>query len=394
MMNFRKISLIILLFCVFNVSLSYGLVQDQEKEILINEKEIDESICIENEIYIPLRVVFENLDFQVEWNNLDKSIEVKNDYLKTIYRIEESNVITNGVIFDNKESPKIIDSRTYIPLSLLANTANLQATIGEQTIEIKKNDDFENLKYITEKQKVTVLMYHHILSKKDKNENGWGENGAVNTLESFEEQLEYIDENNFNTITCCELEEFLYHKRPLPASENNNNILITFDDGYLSNYINAYPLMKKYNMHGVIFHVTCNTPEISVEKMNLKGLDRISQEQMEKMNDVFEHHLHTNSGHDKVNNVADMIWMDKDQIIEDLKICKSILPKSSLKDCFAYPFGMYDEETIEAIKEVGIKMAFTTKNGYTTVDSNPYELHRFGVFPWISEKRFEGYLNN
>ncbi|WP_207707738.1 polysaccharide deacetylase family protein, partial [Alkaliphilus serpentinus] len=49
---------------------------------------------------------------------------------------------------------------------------------------------------------------------------------------------------------------------------------------------------------------------------------------------------------------------------------------------------------LEALIEVGVKLAFTTQGGYTTANSNPYELNRYAVFPWITLSQFKAYLNN
>lgn len=46
---------------------------------------------------------------------------------------------------------------------------------------------------------------------------------------------------------------------------------------------------------------------------------------------------------------------------------------------FAYPFGAYDEKVIEVLKSFNYKLAFTTKKGYVTSSTDPYEIPRFTI---------------
>ena len=49
-----------------------------------------------------------------------------------------------------------------------------------------------------------------------------------------------------------QVEAFLLHGTPLPR----RSLLITFDDGYLDNYVYAWPILRKYGHKGVVFAVT------------------------------------------------------------------------------------------------------------------------------------------
>lgn len=70
-------------------------------------------------------------------------------------------------------------------------------------------------------------------------------------VRNFEQQMIYL-KNNFSILSPS---EFL-------ACRNNgagfpkNAVMITFDDGYRDNYINAFPILKKYNIPAIIFITT------------------------------------------------------------------------------------------------------------------------------------------
>src|SRR5699024_1862299 len=98
---------------------------------------------------------------------------------------------------------------------------------------------------------IPVLLYHHLASKEDIENFGWEKNGSIIPIENFREQMDYLYENNFYTATLEELELFIDGKIDLPEK----TVVITFDDGYLSNVEYAYPIMKKYGFKGSIFMV-------------------------------------------------------------------------------------------------------------------------------------------
>lgn len=72
------------------------------------------------------------------------------------------------------------------------------------------------------------------------------------TLENFEEQIKYLFDNNFHTLTLQEVKDFYYNGKELPE----RSVLLTFDDCYQSVYLYAYPVLKKYNFHAAAFVVT------------------------------------------------------------------------------------------------------------------------------------------
>lgn len=68
----------------------------------------------------------------------------------------------------------------------------------------------------------------------------------------FERQLQYLLRNGFQTVTLYDLHRFLRDGTPLPSRA----IALTFDDGYLDNWVYAFPLLKKYGMKATVFVAT------------------------------------------------------------------------------------------------------------------------------------------
>ena len=95
---------------------------------------------------------------------------------------------------------------------------------------------------------VLVLTYHHILTKEDK-EKYFKDNMYIASVEDFEEQIKYLKENNYNSITTDDLYSWLQYEKELPEK----SVLITFDDGYTSTYKYALPILEKYAYNSVVF---------------------------------------------------------------------------------------------------------------------------------------------
>ncbi len=68
----------------------------------------------------------------------------------------------------------------------------------------------------------------------------------------FEEQLKYLADNSYNSLSAKELYEILTGKR----KKNKKSVVLTFDDGYGSIWSVVYPLLKKYGFKGISFLVT------------------------------------------------------------------------------------------------------------------------------------------
>ena len=68
-------------------------------------------------------------------------------------------------------------------------------------------------------------------------------------VQTFELCIKHLYLNGFKTITLNQLYEYMNGNIDLP----NKSIILTFDDGFLDNWVYAYPILKKYGMKGTIF---------------------------------------------------------------------------------------------------------------------------------------------
>jgi peptidoglycan/xylan/chitin deacetylase (PgdA/CDA1 family) len=92
---------------------------------------------------------------------------------------------------------------------------------------------------------VPMLFYHSIADADD----DWLFRHLSCPVSIFESHLKALRWANFHTISLQRLYEYMADGKEVPS----RSVVLTFDDGYLDNWVFAYPLLKKYGWHGTIF---------------------------------------------------------------------------------------------------------------------------------------------
>ncbi|NPA53522.1 MAG: polysaccharide deacetylase family protein [Aquificae bacterium] len=91
------------------------------------------------------------------------------------------------------------------------------------------------------KNNIFILLYHKILPR-------WGFDVAVST---FDWEMKLIKQF-FNVITLDDVYEYISTGK----TPDKPSVVITFDDGYVDNFVYAYPILKKYGLKATIFPIT------------------------------------------------------------------------------------------------------------------------------------------
>jgi peptidoglycan/xylan/chitin deacetylase (PgdA/CDA1 family) len=104
------------------------------------------------------------------------------------------------------------------------------------------------------------VVYFHSVGNKN---NLWTKSFLTSTVENTERFFRYIS-GKYTSLT---LKEY-YNLRIRKSSGPRNPIVLTFDDGYLDNWLFAFPLLKKYSLKATIFI----SPEF-VDKRNIVRSD-------------------------------------------------------------------------------------------------------------------------
>lgn len=224
---------------------------------------------------------------------------------------------------------------------------------------------------------VPVLVYHHLLQS---NENRYfQDNEAVITPEEFSAQMKYLYEHDFQTITLEQLEAYLDGESDLP----DKSIMVTFDDGYLSNFRYAYPILKQYRFQGVIFAITGNIRQ-DKESFHADRLNFISWPEIPLYSDVFQIAGHSHRFHQNPYKLSYLVWKPSEEIVGDLLESQRVLPSRY----FAYPFGQYSKRTKRLVHDAGYRLAFTIQGQRVYQRSNKLELGRYWIDPGMSMEQF------
>jgi peptidoglycan/xylan/chitin deacetylase (PgdA/CDA1 family) len=89
-----------------------------------------------------------------------------------------------------------------------------------------------------------VLLYHNISDR--------GSSPYTVRVADFRRQMQILHEEGYQAITISELADAIRGEGSLPEKV----VVITFDDGFLGVYDNAFPVLQEYGFRGVVYVIT------------------------------------------------------------------------------------------------------------------------------------------
>jgi len=204
-----------------------------------------------------------------------------------------------------------------------------------------------------------ILMYHSV-GEKCRTLDGYGRKLNVDT-ETFARQMRFLHDHNYNVIPVAVLAKKIRKHEKIP----HNTIAITFDDGLENNFVNAYPILKKYGLPATIF-VTTNF----IGKKNFITWENIRI--LQNNNISVESHTASHN------------WlpdMDAAELRGELLGSKKILEKNTGHkiEMLSYPLGGFNELTQKVARESGYVGAVATNPGRKSPKDDPYALKRIRI---------------
>ena len=236
----------------------------------------------------------------------------------------------------------------YLFISILSFHNNLYSNTS-----LKSIDDFG----------VISLMYHRFEENKYPSTNI--------KINDFKEHIKIIEQGNIKFINPKDFENELINNKL------QRKILLTIDDGFLSFYENAWPILKEKKIPFILF---VSTREVGA--FNYMTWDQIKEISKEDFVEIGNHsHTHEYLA-DESNELI------KEDIAKSISIFKKNLGKNSI--FFSYPFGEYSNDFKEIIKNFGFKYAFGQHSGVLDETKDFYELPRYPINEKYGEiKRFK-----
>jgi len=237
---------------------------------------------------------------------------------------------------------------------------------------------------------VPVLMYHHVTP-------------AYSRLSvrshRFEGQIASLARRGYTSLTAQQFADYL-QGAPVPSK----SVLITFDDGYLDNWVHAHPVLQRYGMHAVLFVITQWIGDGPVRPHAGQGLAlppapnhadcsaaveagrhdevalRWSELQAMQQAGTFEihSHTHTHTRWDKV--CGPDIAAKRRHMAEELATSKMLLERhlGPVSDHLCWPQGYFDDDYVAEARAAGFRNLYTTDAyGQNTPGNDPAHIYRF-----------------
>ncbi len=327
-------------------------------------------------------------------NQINKLLE--NNYY-TITNEEYENYLNNNLrlkdkailILTNNESDTTKNISKELNINIETPSKNDLVKTNEKTVsntyQIKSYSTIENILKMANGEKVVetppkkqtnyvqgvpVLNYHFFYDPT------LGEEcyeGICLTTQKFREHLEYLKNNNFKVLTMNEFVKWIYGEIDIPEK----SVLITIDDGAKGtgahNGNKLIPLLEEYKMHATLFLIA-----------GWWDISNYQSKYLEVQSHTYDMHKYGDCGK------GQLVCANYENAKQDLQKSLDIIGNNT---SFCYPFYSYDNEAIQAIKDLGFKVAFAGGNRDATRNSNKYLIPRYPIHSNITMDRFKEIVN-
>jgi peptidoglycan/xylan/chitin deacetylase (PgdA/CDA1 family) len=206
---------------------------------------------------------------------------------------------------------------------------------------------------------IRALTYHSV---------SIGKSPLAVPIENFKLQMRWVKEN-CSIIRTSQLIGFLENKSSLPP----NPVLITLDDGFQDNYLNAWPVLAESEIAATIFIATGFIG--GYMPLHSDMLPMMSWVELSKMqaSGLLEFGAHTHT-HNRLAEIPENLAM---RTILDSKL--EIQNKLGVvTDAFCYPQNCFNINIMKMVRQAGFKVAFGG-SGFIHRDSPRYALRRIQI---------------
>jgi len=216
---------------------------------------------------------------------------------------------------------------------------------------------------------VSILMYHHIAC--------YADNPYTVTPETFEAHMRALYESGFTAITLRQLVEFVDYGVPLPERP----VVITFDDGYLSVYTYAFPVLKRYGMVATAFIIGEAVGTSTYKETGNPTIPKFCYLQAASMAGIVSIQSHTYDMHQWApfeegrarENILIWEWECENEYeaalrADHMKIKNEVYHHlSEVVFAVAFPHGVYDQLSLDILLSMGVRVTLTTEYGINSV---------------------------
>ena len=238
----------------------------------------------------------------------------------------------------------------------------LKMASGEEVIE--------NPPVVKTNQGIAVLNYHFFYDSSPGEE---CDESICLEVSKFREHLEYLKNNNFKVLTMNEFTKWMYGEIELPEK----SVLITVDDGAKGtgahNGNKLIPLLEEYKLPATLFLIA-----------GWWDISNYQSPYLTIQSHTYDMHQYGSCGRGQINCAT------YEEAKADLQKSLDIIGN---KDSFCFPFYMYSDTSIQAVKDIGFRIAFGGGNRKATRNSNKYLIPRYPIQADITMEQFKNIVN-
>lgn len=211
---------------------------------------------------------------------------------------------------------------------------------------------------------VPVLMYHAV------GDEIWGYSDLFVSAAGMEAQLQYLQENGYETIWFSDLSHIEEYEKP---------VILTFDDGYDDNYTVLYPLLEQYQAKATIFVI--GNAMGSPHKMTREQVYELAASGLVSI----QSHTYTH---------GNLSAMDEAALRQEMELSNAALAAATgqIPYVLCYPEGKYSYLTMDIAKEY---YSFALRmDGWTyQTGMDPYQVPRSFVSRRITVPDFTWFVS-
>ncbi len=205
-------------------------------------------------------------------------------------------------------------------------------------------------------QRIPILVYHNIRtflpheSVADK----------VYTVEPdvFRTQMQYLKDNGYTPVPMRAVSDLFEKGTALPEKP----VVITLDDGWESQYTNALPVLKEFG-----FPATAYIYTVVIGHRRFLAWDQVREMQTQGIE--IGGHTKTHAYLTRITDPAIFV----DEIVESKRVTEEKI--GTPITAFAYPFGLYSDAVVAAVKDAGYRTARTIRPGIVQTADALFTLH-------------------
>jgi peptidoglycan/xylan/chitin deacetylase (PgdA/CDA1 family) len=234
---------------------------------------------------------------------------------------------------------------------------------------------------------VPVLMYHHVSPNK----------GLVTVSPAvFDANMRWLAEHGWTTLTTQQFTGFLAGQ-----AVPDKSVLVTFDDGYLDNWVYAHPVLARYQQTATLFTISgwvgdgaprphaglggalpdCPDHNGCKRAINEGRHDQVmlrwSEIEAMQAAGTFEFHSHTHT-HTRWDKQCASTAEKRARLAEDLAASRQTFSErlGSVSDQLCWPQGYYDNDYLEVARAAGFKHLYTVDKHINTAATSPEQIGR------------------